>query len=252
MTTLLLQNLSTLLLLGFGALAIVIAGGLDQQPVLYRASWHITGVVFALYSVDKLIQGVWGTAAFAVGPGVPLYDEYLRFAPAFNHSRTFLLFALYALLAAIAVKRTPVRRSLVWIVALAALTFGGTVGVLEGTLEAARHFSRTALLDTLGFVALGSILLLALVRDTADRLLWMALACQGFRSIIGVLFLAAMAWLDVPGSWTPPNWMIESVRVAFTFIMVLLAFARYRAMRRGTPVRGLLPNNDLLGRPTLA
>lgn len=253
MATLVLMNLVTLVLLGFGLLALANGRRIIGGPASHRDAWSITGVVYSVYACDKVIQSVWGTTAYAVGAESAIYSSYLQAAPVFNHSRTLLLFVLYAMLVMVAFQRRfgSATRILTGGLIVLALVLGGIYGLYEGEIQAARHFSATAVVDTAGFVILASVLMILLIRDAADRLLWFALCFHGFFSIVGVLFLTAGAWADTPGIWSPPFWLLELFRLFFAAGMAGFAFARYRAAIRGTPVRGLLPRNEPLGRPTL-
>lgn len=253
MTTLVLLNLVTLMLLAFGAFSLLSARTMRAGSAQHDA-WLVTGVVFTVYAANKLIQSVWGTAAFATGPGSPVYERYLEAATVFNHSRTLLLFVLYVMLAWVAIRGElrSIGRSVLAVLVVVAVIAGGAYGVFEGRLDAGRHYTATAVVDTAGFMILASVLILLLVRDSADRLLWFALATQGIFSIVGVLFLTAGAWADTPGIWSPPFWILELFRLVLAAGMASFAFARYRAAVRGKLVRGLLPRNEPLGRPTLA
>lgn len=253
MTTLVLQASVALLRIVFCLLALLIARRMAGDP-RHRGAWLITGVVLGVYSLNNLVQVTFATVAYLVGPEHRLYEMYMGFAPVGNHSRTLLVFVLYGALVWLALRGplTAVRWGVVLGAALLAMLAGALLGWSEGPLDIARHFPATAMLDIIGFVALGTVLLLLMVRDTVDRFLWFSLATYGFTSIIGVLYLSAMAWFYTPGSWTPPNWQIQLWRAVLALVMVGLAARRLRLARRGKPVRGLLPRSEPFGRPTLA
>jgi hypothetical protein len=244
MITLALQTGVTLLLLAFSVFSLRAARRMaaSSSPA-QTAGWHVAGVVFLLYGVNKLVQGTYGTAAYFAGPDAAVYTSYLRLAPMFNHSRTLLMFVLYGMLGWLAFKRrlTPSSRAVLFACSAAALLLGGWYGYVEGSLLAGRHFSATALVDTAGFIILAVLLFTLMLRDTADRLLWLAVAVYGFTSMLGVLFLAAMAWLDTPGTWAPPYWAIELCRFVLAGIMAGCAVRRYVLARRRASVPGLLP-----------
>lgn len=253
MTTLVLQDAVAVLLVVYSLLALLVARRMAGDS-RHRAAWLITGVVLGVYSLNNLVQVTFATVAYVVGREHHLYAMYEGFAPIGNHSRTLLVFVLYGALVWLALRGplTAVRWGVVLGAALLAMLGGALLGWSEGPLDIARHFPATAMLDTIGFVALGSVLLLLMARDTIDRFLWFSLATYGFTSLIGALYLSAMAWFYVPGSWTPPNWQIQLWRAVLALVMVGLAARRLGLARRGRPVRGLLPRSEPIGRPTLA
>lgn len=244
MLTLILQTGVTALLLCFSVFALL-AGRASPPgvPPAHRSAWLVSGLVFGAYGINKLVQGVYGIMAFAAGQGAPVFTSYLRAAPVFNHSRTLLLYAFYGMLAWLAYRGRLGSRDTAafWATGTLAVVAGGVYGNVEGTLQAGRHFTATAVIDTAGFAILASLLFALMLRDTVDRLLWCALAAQGFRSIIGVIFLAAMAWLETPGTWSPPYWAIELCRFVLAGIMAGCAVRRYVLARRRASVPGLLP-----------
>lgn len=243
MLTLTLQTGVTLFLLCFSVYALLAARRLGTSASAGHAeSWYAAGLFFAVYSANKLVQGGWGIAAFVAGSDAPVYAGYLRFAPVFNHSRTFLTFVLYGTLFWISYSRqlTLRQRIVAHGAAAAALGLGGTYGYFEGSLQAGRHYTATAIIDAGGFIVLAVLLFVLMLRDTIDRLLWFALVTHGFRSIFGVIFLAALAWADTPGGWTPPFWSIELCRLCFAGMMAWFAYQRYRYAGQRRPVPGLL------------
>lgn len=249
MTTLVLQSVFPLLLVVFSVVAIVIARRIRELAPSHSDAWLVTGLVLGTCALSGLVQGVWAIAAYAAGAGTGVYERYLVAAPVLNHGRTFLLFVLYAFLALIALRGRLHRFGLgaLAVCGVAALLAGGVYGHQEGGLQAFRHYPATAVIDTAAFIVLAAVLLVLLSRNVVDRLLWFALACMGIQSIIAVLFLIAAAWVDVPGSWSPPFWMIHAMRLFFIGVMVALAVTRYRAARAGVPVAGLLSRREQYG-----
>lgn len=240
MITLVLQSVCTLLLGAFAVLALLVARRLRPTHGDSPAGWWVVGVVFAIYVVDKAVQEVFGIAAYFGGPGAPVYPVYMRLATMADHSRTFLIFALYASLLALPFRhRLGNRAPLLFVAAVVAtVTAGATLGWIEGSF-AGLHLTRTAEIDVVGFVALGSTLLFLMLKSDVDRLLWFSVALYGFTSILGVLFLSALAWAGT-GTWTPPPWTMQLMRCIFAALMIALAAARYRAALRGRQVRPML------------
>ncbi|HET7462825.1 MAG TPA: hypothetical protein VFJ82_16345 [Longimicrobium sp.] len=240
MLTLTLQNLRTVLLLAFAVYAWrasrTLAPG-DQQ----RPGWTVTAAVFLIYAGNKALQDVLATWAYFAGPGTASYTVYLRVAPIADHSRTLLMFALYALLLALPLRERLGGRArvLAGVVIGAALAGGMLLGWFEGPFQASRHLTLTARIDTFGFIVLGVTLLLAMFNGSMDRLLWFSVAAYGFTSVLGVLFLSLIAWVGQL-EWTPPAWSMQVMRCVFAAIMLGLSFWRFRSARTGRPVRLML------------
>lgn len=243
MRALILSAAGSLLHLAFAVLAVLIAHRLRGDGGTRAVAWRLTAWVFALYALDDVSQLAFATVAYVLGPESPIFTAYLWWAPIANHSRTFVVWSLYLGLAGLALSRPSARPHLVRgfpIVVLAMLVGGGMIGWSEGSFDAARHLSATAVLDTVGFVGLSGVLFLTMIRGTIDRALWFALVAYGSASVISSLFLAAMAWAGVAGAWTPPVYAMELVRLTFGSAMVALASWRLRLAWQGLPLAGLL------------
>lgn len=226
MITLVLQSVCTLLLAKFAMLALGVARRLRPGNSDSYAAWMVVGVVFSVYTADKAVQEVFGIWAFFAGEGSWIFPRYLRLATVADHSRTLLMFALYASLVAVPF-RAALGRWARWLFLLAiasALAAGGLLGWEEGAFQAS-HLMRTAEIDVLGFVALGSTLLFLMLKTDVDRLLWASIATYGFTSVLGVLFLSTLSWIGI-ADWTPAPWSVQAMRC--TFAAVMIAFARRR------------------------
>jgi hypothetical protein len=240
MLTLTLQTLVGYLLVGFAAAAaLVVRRTPGAGP--YRESWRVTSTVFGVYAGVYALHATFAVAAYVAGPGSSTLAAYLQTAPAGNHARTFMLLALYGLLGLVALRApvpAPPRRTLL-AAALGAAVLGVVVGIAEGRIEPARHFSTTAVLDWLGFLLLGTVLILAIQRDSMDRMLWICLTLHGTCTIVGVLYYTGFAWFG-SGSWTPPFWHVHLIRVMLISAQIAVVVARLRA-RSGTEMLGLGP-----------
>ncbi|HET7232080.1 MAG TPA: hypothetical protein VFJ16_18885, partial [Longimicrobium sp.] len=203
MLTLWLQNLCALLLLVFAVCACLAATRLPKGDV-QRAGWMVTGAVFMVYTLDMVVQDVFGTWAYYAGANTPVMDFYLRLAPIADHSRTLLMFALYGLLLAVPFRERfggAAPRLAAAAIAVSLLA-GGVLGWHEGVFRPERHLTLTAQIDTFGFMVLSGVLLFSMFRSSMDRLLWFTLAVYGITSVLGVLFLQLIAWVGV--IWSPP------------------------------------------------
>jgi len=241
MITLVLQSVCTLLLGAFAVLALLCARRLRSAPGDSPSGWWVVGVVFSVYAADKALQEVFGIPAFFAGPQAPIWPVYMRIATMADHSRTFLIYTLYASLAVLPFRHRlgGLARPLFVGAILATLAAGAALGWFEGAFAPLLHLTRTAEIDVVGFMALGSTLLFLMLKSDLDRLLWFSVATYGFTSILGVLFLSVLAWKDT-STWTPAPWTMQVMRCLFAAIMVYLAAERYRAARLGRQVRPML------------
>lgn len=246
MSTLLLQSATTLLLLAFGITALTVARRLDGRLGVQRAAWLLSGIAFTAMAATKTFQDVGAVWAFTSGPGTAVYDAYLGWAPVANHGRTFLATAFHVLLAALAFRRTPPGRRF-WIVSAVALAgaflSGALVGWLEGSIISRIHYTRTSLFDAVAFVLLLGALFGALIANAMDRLLWTCIAIYAFILALGILWYAAMAWINTPGAWAPSPRHMHLYRTVLIAGMVGVAYYRLRLLRRGIPVPPLLQSS---------
>jgi len=253
MINLVLSCIDSLLHLTVAILALLVGRRLPAHVGAQRDAWRMFAVIFLLYSVMDVSQMAFGTLTFVLGPESALWPAYMRWMPMGNHSRTLVMWSLYAVLAGLVVggARTHLvlRRGYLPF-AVVMLLAGGALGFLEGPFDAARHLSNTSLMDAVGFVALAGLLFTAMFNETVDRALWFALLAYGCHSVVSSLFLAAIAWVNTSGAWTPPQWVMEVIRVTFTTAMVSMAAWRLRLARRGKPLPGLLGTTR--PRPVLA
>jgi hypothetical protein len=239
--TLVLQTLVAALLVVFAIVCAAIARrarGVGAQ----QTSWRIMAGVFGAYAAVYLAHALFAVAAYVLGPGARVFSAYLAVTPALNHSRTFLLFVLYALLGMVALRAPHARLSSAIVAGTIglALAAGASLGMAEGALDVARHFPTTAAMDTAGFLMLGVVLILAIHRDSMDRLLWIALALHATSIVVGILYFTVLAWFDTPGAWRPPSWHIHLIRTLLIAGQIAIAVWRFRIEARGGPVPGLI------------
>ncbi|MBD0319396.1 MAG: hypothetical protein ICV87_03620, partial [Gemmatimonadetes bacterium] len=167
-----------------------------------------------------------------------------RWAPAWNHSRELVPFALALLLLAFALapKRPALgRRWAAPVVLLASFGLGGAMGWMEGTLDFARHFERVALLDAAALLFVICALAAAMVADVVDRLLMLALLAYVVPLPLNALWFAWMAAHVNDGGWSPSPLSMQLYRIAFDGACAGLAVWRWRLARRGAYVPGFLP-----------
>lgn len=240
--TLVLQGLTALLVTGFGAAALAAIRHVGGFPQRYRRTWRTTGFALLLIGVSASLQNVHGARAILGGEGSAAWDGYMRWAPAWNHSREAVLFALALLLlgSALAPRRLGVDRG--WAppgVLLAACALGAWLGWLEGPLDFAVHFRRVAILDAVGLLLLATGVGAAIVADVADRLLILALVAYAIPLPLNALWFAWMA--SHVGGWSPTASSMQMYRLAFGVVGAAVAVQRWRLARRGAYVPGLHP-----------
>lgn len=252
MRSLVLSCLDSVLQLVFALLAVQVGRKLPVSAGSQRHAWQMTGVAFLVFAAVLIPQMAFGTTVYVLGAEHPAFAAYLRLMPVANHSRTLLVWGLYLCLGVLAFRGDaawPRLRRAYPVVLAAMLLAGGALGWMEGTFNAARHLSNTSLMDAIGFVGVGSLLFVLMLRDTIDRALWVALVLNGTSSVMSSLFLAAIAWVNVD-TWIPRTWVLEVSRVLFVSAMIWMAVWRLRLANRGVPLAGLLGTNR--PRPLLA
>jgi hypothetical protein len=185
------------------------------QP-FQRLGWVITAAAFSIHSLDLVAQLAFGSVAMAGGRGSAAMNAYLRWAPVFDHSRTFLMLA-----------------AALGLVAL---------GVVEGSVARASHYATVAVWDMAELILLLSTLFLLLLTNRVDRYLWALLAMYACSLALGTFWVTLLAQLG--GGWHPPNWTLALLRVALYAAMAVIAQRRWRAGVAGRPLAGML------GRPT--
>jgi uncharacterized membrane protein len=235
-----LQVVTAVLILATAVMALRIPAG--HGTVFFDAAWKLTGVAFLLHAIDIVAQNAFGGMALAAGTHSGVMSAYLRVAPLFNHSRTFLLDGYFAALVVLALyPRSPDARF--WRVATALLVLGFSAGVGlgwgEGSLLESVHYSTVAIWDVVELMVLMVSLFIVLLRDRADRLLWLFWTGYGLSLALGIFWFSVLSQLRAEHAWTPPAWTISAQRIVFYSIMLVAAVRRGRDARAGVPARGM-------------
>lgn len=235
MTTLIFQTLLPLPKLIFAVLALAGASSMrDEGTERRRRAWKLVGVAFLISAVHQALHMVWAIAAYHAGQGTLVYSEYIRYAPALNHSRTFLAAALALLFI---VRQRSERTSLLLL--LAGLFAGAVVGVLEGPLVPARHFAVVTVTEAVALFLFLGALIRNIRGERMDRLLWLSLAVYGGWQTTATLF-SSMKAVWGTGVWTPDFAVTYMIAICVWSLMAALAYHRLRLARRGIPVPALL------------
>ncbi|HEX8358531.1 MAG TPA: hypothetical protein VF613_00320 [Longimicrobium sp.] len=241
--TIYLQGLAALIIVGFGGAALAAVRHEGGFPQRYRRTWRTTGLALLLIGVSASLQNVHGALAIFHGEGSRAWNGYMRWAPAWNHGREAVLFALALLLLASALAPRRLRVDRGWTPALALLgacAVGSLLGWLEGSLDFAPHFRRVAVLDAIGLLLLAFAVAACMMADVVDRLLIVALVAYAVPLPLNALWFAWMA-SHVNGGWSPSAASMQVYRIAFDLMGAAVAVQRWRLARRGAYVSGLLP-----------
>jgi len=225
---LVLQLATALLTLVFGAQAVRVARRSGRNRDRALAAWEPTGFAFTLAGALLLVHAVWAAAAIRAGGGTAGMRRFMDWAPALNTGRGLLSVAYAAVLAAHLAGR---RR---WVLRLSARSLPVFAGAAVAGTVAARLLDRDvdgltqlAVLSTITVVLLLSALLMAVINDGLDQLLWFSLAAYTLKETMQVSMLAIIAW------WTPGSPMAVThgfyVLNALTLVvMIALAWRRLR------------------------
>lgn len=254
MLTYWLQWVDVLCALAFALAALRIGRGAEGGRTHYGRAWHLTGAAFLLHAAVNLVQLVWGGIAIRGGASSGAMESYLRWAPAMNHGRTFLLLAFCGTLLVFCLRRPVPGKGFVrgCYAALGVATVaGGALGFMEGSLLMRRHFLAVAAWDTVELIALLAALLGLLLADRADRLLWGALATYAFSVALSILWFTALSRMGITGAWAPAPWTVAAYRAATMLVTLFFAVWRLRALRLHQPVPSLNPAQRGLAAPSL-
>ncbi|MDP9348728.1 MAG: hypothetical protein M3P24_06260 [Gemmatimonadota bacterium] len=243
MLTLSLQCLSAALLLSFGLVALAVYRHAQVLPPDRRAGWLLTGVGFTLLGVSSLVQNAAAVGAFVSGPGTDLYEAYLRWAPAANHSRVFLGIAYGCLLGFLAWDRRFPGRTF-WRRAVAGLLLAAGLGALaawaEGPFRMEVHGVSTSIGLTVEMLAFGLALLLSTVRGSFDVFLFAPVMLYTLMMALSVPIWTGMTLAQSLAGWAPAPWLLEAQRIVFEAAMVGMAAFRLALLRRGVRVGEVL------------
>jgi hypothetical protein len=240
--TLLLQGAIAALILGCGFVALGISRSHGDAPTLSVEGWRLTATALLMAGSVAAVQASLAGLSVYLGASSTVYQQYIRWAPAANLSRSWLMLTFGALLLGLFAsggsRRVPR-------MAVPVLLFGALVGVimggLEGPLTAARHFPRVVLLDLVELIVLAAALFAGLIRSM-DRLLWSFIVLYVVRLSLNILWLSARAWQESPDVWVPSARGRVAISTAFWTAMLMVALYRLTLARRGTHPEGLILN----------
>jgi hypothetical protein len=238
-----LQIVATLLILVAGLAALRVAHFDVRSGGLRRSSWLLSGFVWTAHGVIQLFQNLWGSWAMSAGSESATMTSYLAWAPALNHSRTFLwLAACFSLVWLTFAPASPTRRGWTLVaVSLGLGTIAGAVfGLHEGTLRPITHYSNVAILDAIELVFFLTTLFFTLFKDRVDRYLWGGLLVWALTVAINILWYAALSLVDDPRAWTPAPVTMGLYRAVLLTLLCSIFFRRLHLARRGLSVGGFV------------
>lgn len=243
MLTLILQNVSTLLIAVCAVAALRVYGAARAHaPAEHRGMWLLTGTALGAHALVKGTHGILGAWAYAAGPKTEIWANYMAWTPPFNHSRTLLLLAYCIILAHFSFRPVPFTaryyRGAVAAMGVALLV-GAMVGVMEPRYTALTHFTAVARWDVIELLVLLATLMAALLGGRMDRVLWSLLCLYAVSLAFNVLWFAAFSRADMAGQWVPRPWVLQAVRTGLYSGMAVLALYRLRQARRGRSVLAL-------------
>jgi hypothetical protein len=228
------QTLTFCLSLVFGLAALAIARFCPTTAHHRHAAWWLTGAVFTVGGTLAVSQGFVAILAFSAGPGSALWDEFVRWAPVGNQSRSLLKISFAGLIAILPFcreKQIPTFYRAAAYSSVLALTLGGWVGWRVGSLTISDQFIAIATSNITLLIVLGFGLLIHLAKDTMDRLLWMCLCIYGFRLALGALWAGASSYPYELEVWRPPVWMMMALP-AVAYVIKLALAARFAVLQR--------------------
>lgn len=216
-----------------------------------EAGWLVTGGCFLFTGVFGGLQTLVATAALHAGPGSPLYRTYIEWGPAGNIGRGAGIAAYGLMLAALLAARPERARQVsvgaLWVIG-GTIVAGTTAAALYGTMDTRTHITVLAVLATAAVLALLLALLLGVMNDGMDLLLWLAVAAHAIKEALVVSLMAILAWWE-PGRVPEAALIFYWINVAVAMVASLLAQVRLRRAIENRHVPALFERLHALRRP---
>jgi hypothetical protein len=216
-----------------------------------EAGWLVTGACFTLVGFLGGMQAAAAAAALHAGEGSWLYRTFLEWSPVGNIGRGVGVVAYAVMLAALVASAPhrvrPMAVAAPWVIG-AALAAGTVAAALYPPLSMHTQMTVLAVLMTASVVAMLLALLLGVMNDGMDLLLWMAVAAYTLKETVGVSLTTIIAWWDTARS-------VEAIllywwsNVAVMAGACLLAWLRLRRAMQHRHVPALFERLHALRRP---
>ena len=216
-----------------------------------EAGWLVTGAGFVFIGVYAAVQTLVATAAVHAGPGSPLYRTYLEWGPVGNIGRGVGIAAYGVMLAALLGARPErvrqVSLAALWVIG-GSIVAGTTAAALYGTISFHTQMTVLAVLATAAVLALLLALLLGVMNDGMDLLLWLAVAAHTIKEALVVSLMAMMAWWE-SGRAMDAALIFCWINVAVAIVASALAQVRLRRAIENRHVPALFERLHALRRP---
>jgi hypothetical protein len=237
-----LQLLVAVLILGMGGLSLRVAP--EPGTSARTAAWFMAGVTFASEGAVATIHSLLAVAAVLAGKGSGFYDLYLGFMPAGNDARAMVVlgFALALGWVLLLGRPSPGRRT-IFAAAAGLIAIGFIAGLLEPPVrqqQGGDHFSVMSYFGAATAVVLFAALYRAMVRETVDWLLWVALALYAVQEAVSSNIQMVLSWAGFGGGWAPPAKTMLWAGLVSAFAMLACAVRRLAIARTGGDPPGLL------------
>ncbi|HET6229458.1 MAG TPA: hypothetical protein VFE05_05210 [Longimicrobiaceae bacterium] len=247
MRTFILQIAVVLLKLVFGIGCIVIAKRSAEPLAERRAGWLFTGFCFTLTGVHGALQSALGGWAMLAGAGSAPMRAYLRVQPVANHGRGFAMVGFASLLCVLLARGKLARAgdakfATAWLGSW--MVAGSAWGMIDGGAPASQHYGVITYTSALTVLVMLVALYLAVVRDSLDHLLWLALATYTVREVVDVSITTAFSFIRTPDAWVPSFSLLQVMGVLSYVIMLGLVGRRFSLMSHGSDAPSL---SGLLG-----
>lgn len=230
------------LTLAFGVTALKVAP--TPGASARTAAWFMAGATFAQEGALGTFHALVAVAAALAGPGSTLWAVYIRLTPSGNDARNVVVlgFAL-ALGWVVALERPAPGRRVIVAAATALIGIGFVAGLAEPSVEQQRggdHFTVMACFGAATAVLLFAVLYRAMMRESMDWLLWIALTVYATQEALSADIQSALSWAGFHGGWSPPARSMHWVGAVSALVMLACALHRLAITRAGGDAPGLL------------
>jgi len=247
-----LQTVNTALTLLFGILAMLAWRRLGAgRWGKLEAGWLLTAACFVSVGVFGGVHTLVATAALRAGPGSPLYRTFLEWSPAGNIGREVGV-AVYGVMLTVLLAARPERVRQVsiaapWVIG-GSIVAGTAAAALYGAIDTRTQMTAMAVLATAAVLSLLLALLLGVMNDGMDLLLWLAVVAHTLKEALVVSLMAIIAWAD-PGRAMEAALMFYWINVGVGVVASLLAQVRLRRAIENRHVPALFERLHALRRP---
>jgi len=237
-----LQLLVAGLILGFGVMALRVAPGPGTSA--RTAAWFMAGVTFASEGAVAMVHSILAVVAVLAGDRSGFWPVYMRLVPVGNDSRITVVlgFALAFAWVVLLGRPSPGRRAII-LAAVGLIAAGSVIGLFESPFDQAQgvdHFSVMSYFGAATAVLLFAALYRAMVRESIDWLLWVALAFYAVQEALSSNVQMVISWAGLGGGWAPTPRACLWAGLVSSFIMLACTARRLAIARAGGYAPGLM------------